>query len=53
MRLAGVPPEAGAVGTAGRKDGASQALVGSFGAGRGAVGFWRGACDGAKRKEAP
>lgn len=53
MRLAGGPPEAGAVGTAGAKDGASEKLAGSFSAGRGAVVFWRGPCDGAKRKEAP
>lgn len=53
VRLAGGPPEAGAVGTAGAKDGASEKLAGSFSAGRGAVVFWRGPCDGAKRKEAP
>lgn len=53
LQLAGGSPEAGAVGTLGGEDGASEALAGCFRAGRGAVVSWRGPCDGARRKEAP
>lgn len=53
LQLAGGSPEAGAVGTLGGDDGASEALAGCFRAGRGAVVSWRGPCDGARRKEAP